>query len=85
MVEGRVKCWAGVSFGEDDAVVSEVPGVVGMELKPLLVEEEHGDDVCDGRRRCGMARFRHMNGSCRVYSDLVANVFPEGIIAFHPC
>lgn len=36
-----------MAFGENDAVVSEVPWVVGVELESLLMEEEHSHNVSD--------------------------------------
>ena len=57
MIEGGVESGAGVSLGEDDAVVAEVLGVFGVELKALLVEEEDCHYFCDGGGRGGVSGF----------------------------
>jgi hypothetical protein len=54
-VEGRIEGRAGVALGEDDSIVEEVLGVVGVEFESLFVEEEHGEYVGDGGRGGGMS------------------------------
>ena len=38
-VKGRVKSGASMAFGENDSVIKEVFGVVGVELESLLMEK----------------------------------------------
>ena len=44
-IECRVKGWAGMTFGEDNAVVEEMVMIISMKFKSLLVEEEDREYV----------------------------------------
>lgn len=66
-----------MALGEDDSVVEEVAGVVGVELESFWVEEQDCQDVCNGCGGSGMSTLGDSDCPACVNPQLVANVFPE--------
>jgi hypothetical protein len=67
-------------LGEHEAIVEKVVSVLRMELHSNLVEEKHGEDVCDGGGGGGVAALGDPDCPAGIDAELVANILPERVV-----
>ena len=69
-----------MAFRENNAVIEEMGSIIRVEFESFLMEKENGENLGNGGTRSGVTAFGDMNSIDGIDSEIVGDVFVDGVL-----